>query len=108
MSKCQYLHYEFGDTKGLCRYYPNDCPFGRCKFIRFKAAEVKPEPVKIQEPVFVPQDSRSKYDWDTVIPIMQEMRDDGKGWEEIAEATGVPRQSLWNKWKHEGMTIQKG
>lgn len=53
MSKCQYLHYEFGDTKGLCRYYPNNCPFGRCKFAKEKTAVIKlkqlhePEGMKI-------------------------------------------------------------
>lgn len=122
MSECQYLHCEIGDTKGFCRYYPDHCPFGRCKFIRFKAAEVKPIPVAIMEPAktqsakspFKPvkyepvsqpliinkngHGRNAKYDWAKIEPIMLEMRNAGESFENISAKVGVPEHSLVGRW----------
>lgn len=133
MSECQYLHCEIGDTKGFCRYYPDHCPFGRCKFIRFKAAEViiqqpKPMPVAIKEPAKtqsaespykpvkctptenpmlllddVNRKRSAKYDWAKIEPIILEMRNAGESFENVSAATGVPIHSLMGRWHNKKM-----
>lgn len=110
MSDCEHLHYEIGDTKGVCRYYPNSCPFGKCKIARPKAIEQKKTApaAKYEQPEGVKKSRKTKYDWDRGLPIMQEMRDAGNSWQEISKATGIPKQSLMNRWKWGGMTIRTG
>lgn len=113
MSGCEHLNYEIGDIKGVCRYYPDNCPFGKCKMV--EPEPVKPVLPKKEKPVveYKPyaeetRGRKTKYDWDTAIPIMQKMRDVGDSWPAISKATGIPKQSLMNRWKWEGMTIRTG
>lgn len=47
----------------------------------------------------------ARFDWDAVLPIMQEMRNNYEPWEAIAEKTGISRNALQNKWKSLGMVI---
>lgn len=49
----------------------------------------------------------ARYDWDAVLPIMQEMRNKGDSWDLISQKTGISRNALQNKWKSLGMVIEE-
>lgn len=125
IENCEYSHY-CGDKSSdnaekqvwYCPRFGNKdwCPYGICKMVEPKPVEpVKQEPKKKEKPVVVyapyaeeTRGRKTKYDWDRALPIMQRMRDAGKFWPEIANATGIPRQSLITRWHQEGMTIRTG
>lgn len=131
MFKDPYLQ-DCGDGHGFCRYYPDHCPFGPvCLYIKNKpkpvpiipkpapiiVKAVKPEspykPVKIEpiaKPLIVNKNGRGryakKYDWEKIEPIMLEMRNAGKSFDDIAAATGIPVRALTQRWHIKKMQLK--
>lgn len=109
---CEYSH-DCGDGYWFCGHR-SFCPYDKCELPKQEPRKQTVEDLKekinrqkqpIKKTVCK---HKTKYDWDTAIPIMQEMRDAGNSWPAISKATGIPKQSLMNRWKWEGMTIRTG
>lgn len=114
---CEYAHdcgdgYWFCGHRGFCLHDKCEMPPepGRKQTFEELRAKIniRKGTAKQEPPAEEKRGRKSKYDWDKVIPILQQMRDAGKTWPEITKATGVPVQSLMNKWKWAGMTIRTG